>query len=325
MIKKIALGKNVIKTPVVTEKIIYLDQKISKTALLAWHVSYLHETSAGPSMPSYIIDANTGKILKEWDGLPTASSEDGVGPGGTFNRKEYQYGNFQSTRPQLGALGNLYVTHATTSICTINTDLFRVYNLKNQSEQQFSVPVSSMMENTLSPFSYYCSGPNLNDNGYATNGGVSPVNDATYFVKQTINMLTTRYGVPAPVGSQLPVRVYTHLADFDNAFACDTVCMAGMGLVGPQQVVFGNGQTLFMPLTEGDVVAHEFGHLVTANFSKLGYSDQTGGINEAFSDMTGMAMNNFMRSTIAPWYWDGADWTTGKSITKSGNPLRLFL
>jgi pseudolysin len=316
-IKQIAIGKNATSTPVYAEKIIYFNQNVSTKALLAYHVSYGSHTADGPAMPSFIIDANSGKILQEWDALPTI--ENGSGYGGVQFRKEYQYGQ---VRHDLDTLGLLEITP--TNIpgeCAISNSGFRVYNLKNIQQSQVTLPVSSAVESRLLPFTHYCSSPNLNDNGYApTNGGISPVNDATYFVQQTMNMLR-EYGVNAPVGPQLPVRVYTHIANYDSAFACDPACMRGFG---PQQLVFGNGETMFSPLTEGDVVAHEFGHLVTGNFSKLIYAEQSGGMNESFSDMTGLAINNYMRNKGYDWYWNGLEWNTGSSITKSGLPLRYF-
>jgi pseudolysin len=46
-------------------------------------------------------------------------------------------------------------------------------------------------------------------------------------------------------------------------------------------------------------------------------------MNEAFSDITGMAINNYMRTNLGyAWYWDGLDWTTGSTINKQGRPMR---
>lgn len=323
-IKKIALNNLSIETPVNAEKIIFFDPEISSRAILAYHVTYADHTAEGPALPSYIIDANTGKILQKWDALPTI--ENGMGVGGVQGKKEFIYD--QPTKPS--ALGYLDVTYVSSSQCIISNNQFIVYNLKNLVEGTqpgqlgFRTPVSTSIENTLYPFRYFCNAANNNDNGWApVNGGRSPVNDVTYFIKQTFYMLNG-YGVSTPVGAGLPVRVYTHLANYDNAYACDALCMQSMRVVGPQQLVFGNGATMFAPLTEGDVVSHEFGHLVTANFSKLAYLNQSGGMNEAFSDMTGMAMNNYMRSKGYTWYWNGTDWTTGSSISKNGLPLRYF-
>lgn len=64
-VKQIAIGKNSVKTKLNIEKIIYFDQDVSNKALLAYHVSYLTSTAEGPATPTYIIDANSGKILDE--------------------------------------------------------------------------------------------------------------------------------------------------------------------------------------------------------------------------------------------------------------------
>lgn len=329
-IKQIALKENAVTTPmpVNVEKIIYFNNDMSSKAILAYHASYILSTSNEKTLPSFIIDATTGDILEKWNALPNITNGMGLGgvsvdrPGTRLGK--YQFGN---SVPGLNQFGPLPVKDVGNGICIISNPKFKVMNLKNLSEQQlgFGLPVSTLDESAhqLVPFAYYCSSPNLNDNGYApVNDGISPVNDVTYFVRHTINMLNKKYGLVAPIGTQLPLRIYTHIGNYDNAFACGPHCMKSSGIIGPQQLVFGNGAILFSPLTEGDVVSHEFGHLVTDQFSNLIYSGQSGGINEAFSDMTGMAFNSYLRNIGFTWYWDGKDWTTGKSINKANKPTR---
>lgn len=78
--KDIVLGKQDGSTKVQIEKIIYFDSDLSNKAMLAYHLSYLATSKKGPAIPSFIIDANTGKILKKWNALRTV--EAGQGPGG---------------------------------------------------------------------------------------------------------------------------------------------------------------------------------------------------------------------------------------------------
>ncbi len=335
--KKTALGKNIPDAQVNVEKIIYFDQDMSDKAVLAYHISYLSHNDNGPAIPSFVIDATNGKVLREWDALPRA--EIGQGPGGVSveGRLKYRSGKFQygSTMPEINSLGMLDVEYTQNS-CTISNNLFNVVNLNNKSEKElnpFTLPASKAMEKRykIEPFKYACTPPayfNLTDGGYApVNDGISPINDVTYFIKQTFNMLINQYKVPAPIGNQLPLRVYTHVANLDNAFGCGPTCLKQSGVVGPQQITFGNGNVKNdSPLTDGDGIAHEFGHIVTEHFSDLNYErPQAGGMNEAFSDITGMAMNDYMRTTLGfSWYWDGKDWTTGASISKAGNPMRYF-
>lgn len=326
---KIAIGDNTVTSPVHIEKIIYLNKDMNSKAVLAYQVSYMLSTETDHSLPSFIIDANTGTILESWNALPNATTGEGMGGVSVDNvgmsrLGRYQFGN---SIPGLNSFGPLSVKNASNGICMISNPIFKVYNLKNVPESQlgFGLPVSTLEEKKLVPFVYNCSTQNMNDNGFAPiNGGMSPVNDVTYFIRHTYNMLTKKYGIASPVGTQLPIPIYTHIGSYDNASACGQNCMRMSGVVGSQQIFFGNGATMFSPLTEGDIVAHEFGHLVTEHFSNLTYSNQPGAINEAFSDMTGMALNSHLRNIGFTWYWDGKDWTSGRSISKSGQPLRYL-
>ena len=56
---------------------------------------------------------------------------------------------------------------------------------------------------------------------------------------------------------------------------------------------FGDGNTRFYPLVSLDVSAHEVAHGFTDQASGLRYADQSGGINEAYSDLAGEAAEVF--------------------------------
>src|SRR5690606_36523342 len=57
-------------------------------ARLVYLTSYFVNGDA-PARPTAIIDANTGEVISQWDGLTTA---DGLGPGGNQKIGQYQYG-----------------------------------------------------------------------------------------------------------------------------------------------------------------------------------------------------------------------------------------
>ncbi len=329
---KIAIGDNVVTTPVQVEKIIYFNAEMNSKAALAYHVSYMLSSGSDRSLPSFIIDANSGEKLEAWNALPNATTGEGIG-GVSVDRMTTRVGKYQfgDSQPGVNQFGPLSVKDVGSGVCMISNPVFRVYNLKNSPENQlpFALPVSTVEEKKLIPFVYSCSQPNMDDNGFAPlgfgiNDGLSPVNDVTYFVRHTVNMLKKQYGIASPIGAGMPFPIYTHIGNYDNASACGPHCMKMSGVSGPQQMFFGNGATQFSPLTEGDIVAHEFGHLVTEQFSNLTYSGQSGAINEAFSDMTGMALNSHLRKIGFTWYWDGKDWTSGRSISKTGLPLRYL-
>lgn len=322
-VKKIALGKNTPEAGIFVEKIIFFDEDTAKQAILAYHVSYGQRTNDGSTMPSFIIDANTGKILQQWNNLPTI--ENGQGVGGNLTVLPYRPGNYQfgTSQPGVNSLGMLDGTPVSNNECVFSNTVYRVLNLKNRAFP--TVPVS--YQNEPAPFYYFCNTPILTDNFTAPiNNGLSPVGDVAYFLKKTIDMLRDQYGLQTQINGPFPLRAYTHSTD-TGAFACSARCMAGKGIYGPPQLVFGNGDPTRSPLTEGDIIAHEYGHLVTDRYSSLSYQEQAGGMNEAFSDMTGMAINYYVRTNLGyPWYWDGADWTTGRGISKAipPRPTRYF-
>ena len=105
------------------------------------------------------------------------------------------------------------------------------------------------------------------------NGAYSPLNDAHYFGNVVFDMYRNWYNT-APLTFKLKMRVH-YSRNYENAFWDGS------------QMTFGDGATTFYPLVSLDVAAHEVSHGFTEQNSGLVYSGQSGGINEAFSDMAG--------------------------------------
>jgi vibriolysin len=82
-------------------------------------------------------------------------------------------------------------------------------------------------------------------------------------------------------------------------------------------MTFGDGYTTFYPLVCLDVSAHEVSHGFTENNSGLIYSGQSGGINEAFSDMAGEAAEYYVRGTN--------DFMCGYDIYKAADQALRYL
>ncbi|BAJ03844.1 M4 family metallopeptidase [Shewanella violacea] len=134
------------------------------------------------------------------------------------------------------------------------------------------------------------------------NGAYSPLNDAHAYGTAVFDMYNTWYGRP-PLSFKLLMRVH-YGNSYENAFWDGT------------SMTFGDGANRFYPLVSLDVVSHEVSHGFTNQNSNLVYSGQSGGINEAFSDMAGEAAEVFMRSSN--------DWLVGADITKQTTALRYF-
>jgi len=135
------------------------------------------------------------------------------------------------------------------------------------------------------------------------NGAYAPLNDAHYFGQVVYDMYGAYVGVP-PLTFQLTMRVH-YSTMYENAFW------------NGSSMTFGDGYTTFYPLVSLDVSAHEVSHGFTEQNSGLVYSGQSGGINEAFSDMAGEAAEFYL--------WGNNDWLVGADIFKADDGALRYM
>ncbi|MFS8136778.1 MAG: M4 family metallopeptidase [Thermomonas sp.] len=243
---------------------------------LAYSVSFFADgANVLPTRPMMLVDANNGRILKQWEGLTHAAV--GTGPGGNSKTGQYEWGSG-------GIHGYLDVSQSG-STCTMNNANVKSVNLNGGTTG-------------TTAFSYTCP-----RNTYkAINGGYSPINDAHYFGGVITNMYPAYTGYNA-LNIQLVMRVH-YKTSYENAF-WDGSTMS-----------FGDGASTFYPLVSVDVAGHEVSHGFTEQHSNLTYSGQSGGMNEAFSDMGGEATE---------YYWKGSnDFNVGTEIFKASGALRYM-
>jgi bacillolysin len=81
----------------------------------------------------------------------------------------------------------------------------------------------------------------------------------------------------------------------------------------------GGGGTFNEPLTTIDIAGHEVTHGLTNFTANLVYQDEPGGLNESFSDIFGVTIDNFGRGTTGTPLW-----RMGEECTTSGNGIRLM-
>lgn len=137
--------------------------------------------------------------------------------------------------------------------------------------------------------------------------GDAPINDAHGFSEATLNLLTDWGGYNSidNAGFKVISRVHYGTA-YENAFWDGT------------QMTYGDGATTFYPLSgDVDVASHEIHHGFTTFHSNLIYSNESGGMNESFSDIMG---------TTAEFYVEGvgADWDLGRDIFRGNTALRFM-
>ena len=90
------------------------------------------------------------------------------------------------------------------------------------------------------------------------------------------------------------------------------------------QMTYGDGTGNTRPLTSIDVAGHEMSHGVTENTAALNYRGESGGLNEATSDIFGTAVEFYAASTSSS--TDVGDYLIGEKININGNgtPLRYM-
>ncbi len=259
-----------------SQLMIYVDD--AGRASKAYVVSYFADTPnmGSPARPTVIVDANTGRVLKQFDNLQHALV--GTGPGGNAKTGQYEWGSG-------GIYGFMDVTQSGTT-CTMNNAKVKAVNLNGSTGT------------STTAYSYTCP-----RNTYKTiNGGYSPINDALQFGGVITNMYPAWTGYNA-LSFQLVMRVH-YSSSYENAFW------------NGSNMTFGDGASTFYPLVNADVSGHEVSHGFTEQHSNLTYSGQSGGMNEAFSDMGGEATEA---------YWKGSnDFLVGAEIFKSTGALRYM-
>ncbi len=67
------------------------------------------------------------------------------------------------------------------------------------------------------------------------------------------------------------------------------------------RMTFGDGNSSYDPLVSLDITGHEISHGLTERTSNLDYQDESGALNESFSDIFGAAVEWYADSTVANW------------------------
>ncbi|MBS0462419.1 MAG: PepSY domain-containing protein, partial [Proteobacteria bacterium] len=174
----------------------------------------------------------------------------GTGPGGNQKTGQYEWGSG-------GRYGFMDVAKSGTT-CTMNNTNVKTVNLNGGTSGSTA-------------FSYTCPRNTVK----TINGGYSPLNDAHYFGGMITGMYPAYTGYNA-LNFQLVMRTH-YSSSYENAFWDGST------------MNFGDGASTFYPLVSSDVAGHEVSHGFTEQHSNLTYSGQSGGMNEAFSDMGGEA------------------------------------
>lgn len=270
--------------------IIWLDE--SQTAHLVYKVD-IFTGGDTPARPISFIDANSGKVYKSWNALnhgiigqsAPSDSDKIIGQSVEAIASQDATGIGGNEKTGVYYYGTDYDHLQVDSDCRMETDNVATYDLNNRTSGG-------------SIYEFTC--PDNNEK--AANGAYSPLNDAHYFGNVVYDMFQDYMGTP-PLSFQLKMKVH-YGNNYENAFWDGSA------------MTFGDGYSTFYPLVSLDVSAHEVSHGFTEQNSGLEYANQSGGINEAFSDMAGEAAEYYMKGTN--------DWQVGADIFKSNGALRYM-
>ncbi len=251
-----------------------------------------------PVWPSFIIDAQTAQITKQWNNIKHYQDS---GPGGNEKTQEYWYGKDGLPTLNVGQKADR---------CVMENAAVKLVDLKNRWDWAGNIKTA---------YGYPCN-QNVEQ---PINGAFSPGNDAYFFGHTIVSMYREWYGVNAlqmANGAPMQLVMRVHFGrNYDNAF-WDGKYMS-----------FGDGND-FYPLVSLDVAGHEVTHGFTEQHSNLEYHDQSGALNESISDMAGQASRAYLLETNPQMYskaYQQANqltWGNGETIIKDafGKALRFM-
>ncbi|GHF79927.1 M4 family metallopeptidase [Streptomyces griseosporeus] len=148
-------------------------------------------------------------------------------------------------------------------------------------------------------------------NGTVTNRQTAAV-DAAYGAQVTWDFYKSAFNRSGIAGDGKAAYSRVHYGNaYNNAFWSDSCfCMT-----------YGDGANNAKPLTSLDVAGHEMSHGLTAATAGLNYRRESGGLNEATSDIFGTSVEFFANNSA-----DQGDYLIGEKIDLRGNgtPLRYM-
>jgi pseudolysin len=284
--------------------IVYVDT--NNKAHWAYHISFYAPVGQVklPSKPVYIIDATSFYVYKNWDDIQTAALIDAKGGGFGGNQRAGKL-IYDGLENHLASL-NIKRDPETNTCFIQNTDV----TVKRCTRFDYARFVCRQS----SDISHACGSPDPEHNHVywsgefdAINGGYSPANDALFNGNIVKELYKTWYGmnVLENNGQASLLTMMTHIANFDNAFW------------DGEKMNFGDGYQDFYPLTSLGVTAHEISHGFTQQHANLIYDEESGAINESFSDMAAQAAEVFV--------YGKNTWMIGEEIFKAeGQALRYM-
>ena len=130
--------------------------------------------------------------------------------------------------------------------------------------------------------------------------------DAHWGLEMTYDYYYQKHNRNSIDGNGFKLKAYVH---YDNNYA--------NAYWNGQVMTFGDGNSSMGPLVALDIVGHEITHGLTSNTANLDYQDESGAMNEGFSDVFGTSIEFFAKPNTANWLM-GED--IGTALRSMSNP-----
>jgi len=292
---KIGLKTNVQEQK--NELMVYVDE--NNKAHWAYKTSFFVpslKSGTLPARPTFIMDAITLHVYEEWNDIQTATVAGG-GFGGNPKSGQLSYDGLLNHLP---------------AFTVTRDDVKRICTLEN--------PDIVVMKGGNRVINYKCGAPSNKHNKLywngvldAANGGFSPSNDALFggtAVKRLYQDWYNLLALKTPSGSPMVLNMFVH----DKKVGANAYWDGHRN-----EMVFGDGDREFYPMTSLGITAHEVSHGFTEQNSGLSYRGQSGGMNESFSDMAAQAAEVYV-------YGAGKNtWKIGAEVFKRGDQVIRYL
>jgi len=242
-------------------------------ASLTWKVRNEGHVAEGHVDKVAFVSAGSAQVLRAWDDLQT-SNVAGTGAG-------------------------MYMPSGGSAI-TVDKTAATTFYLRNAGSPTY---FTCDMRNGRSSC-YYVTGSSASfGTGSISTSGPTAAADAEFGAETTLSYYKTKFGRNGIDNANLSTYSRVHYSrGYENAFWSDSCsCMT-----------YGDGASTFYPLVSIDVAGHEMSHGVTSRTAKLTYSGESGGLNEATSDIFGTMVEYYANGSF-----DVPDYKIGEMIMRS--------
>lgn len=258
------------------------------TPTLAYEVRFVGiKADQTPTDMRYIVNAQTGAIMDQWDTVET------ITPGG---------GGLSGCASPVASTGtgkSLFLG----SVSLATTKCGVRYQMRDQGRGNSYT--TNMSNSTVGDGSILVDADNTWGNNLNTDSATAGV-DAHYGVSTTWDYYKNIHGRQGIADDGVGAMSRVHYGvNYANAFWSDACFCMTFG--------DGNGSTV-APLVALDIAGHEMSHGVTARTAQLSYSRESGGLNEATSDIMGTNVEFYANDAADP-----GDYLIGEKIYKN-NP-----